>query len=92
MGFPHLLAPHVQWTRAAFLRKWPAATIEGVRNQLWLVTVDNPVKGEIPALSAQLSGTRSAWTGMLVWWWGTKIEQFVPGNIDQLLGMETHWE
>ena len=29
---------------------------------------------------------------MLVWRGGTKIEQFVPGNIDQLLGMETHWE
>jgi hypothetical protein len=74
-----------------YLEEMARATIEGVRNQLWVFTVDNPVRGEITALRSQIAAGRSARTGMLVWRGGLNVQMFVPGTIDNLLANETAW-
>jgi len=75
-----------------YLEEMARATIEGIRNQLWVFTIDNPMRGEVTSLQNMLSGSRSARTGMLVWRGGLKAQQFIPGSIDALLGNDTFWE
>ncbi len=63
------------------------ATIEGVKNQLWLFTKDKFQRGESAALSSVLATTRGDHIGYLVWP-GLEIKQYVPGSIDALLANE----
>ena len=91
-GIPPLARASRAIDTRRYLEEMTRATIEGLRNQLWVFTVDNPMAGEIPALSARLSATRSARTGFLAWRGGLKVNQYVPGSIDSLLAMDAHWE
>jgi hypothetical protein len=91
-GIPPLARASRAIDTRRYLEEMTRATIEGLRNQLWVFTVDNPMAGEIPALSARLAATRSARTGFLAWRGGLKVEQYVPGSIDSLLAMDAHWE
>jgi len=63
------------------------ATIEGVKNQLWLFTKEKFMRGEAAALSEVLGTTRGDHVGYLVWP-GLEVRQYVPGSIDTLLANE----
>ena len=63
------------------------ATIEGIKNQLWLFTKEKFQRGEAKALNEVLANTRGDHLGYLVWP-GLDVKQFVPGSIDTLLGNE----
>lgn len=69
------------------------ATIEGVRNQWWTVTQRGGPPAEIGNLTAAINGSVGARTGMLVWKEyeadGFKVQQHVPGVVDELMGLET---
>jgi hypothetical protein len=91
-GIPPLARAARSIDTRRYLEEMVRATIEGLRNQLWVFTVDNPMSGEVPALSALLASTRAARTGFIAWRGGLKVEQHVPGSIDALLGMDAHWE
>jgi hypothetical protein len=91
-GIPPLARASRAIDTRRYLEEMTRATIEGLRNQLWVFTVDNPMAGEIPALSARLAATRSARTGYLAWRGGLKVAQYVPGSIESLLAMDAHWE
>ena len=53
-GIPPLARASRAIDTRRYLEEMTRATIEGLRNQLWVFTVDNPMAGEIPALSARL--------------------------------------
>lgn len=92
----YALPPLARATRALdsrrYLEDMARATIEGIRNQLWVFTVENPMVGEVPALVNRLTATVSARTGFLVWRSGLEVKQYIPGSVDELLGNETFWE
>jgi len=69
------------------LEEMVLATIEGVKNQLWLFTKDRFAVGEAEALNSVLSETRGDHLGYLIWP-NLTVEQFVPGSIDALLAPE----
>ncbi len=69
------------------LEEMVLATIEGVKNQLWLFTKDKFQRGEAAALREVLRTTRGDHVGHLVWP-GLDVKQFVPGSIDELLANE----
>jgi len=66
------------------LEEMVLATIEGVKNQLWLFTKERFARGEAEALNSVLSETRGDHLGYLIWP-DLKVQQFVPGSIDALL-------
>ena len=63
------------------------ATIEGVKNQLWLFTKEKFQRGEAAALNEVLANSRGDHLGYLVWP-DLDVKQFVPASIDALLGNE----
>lgn len=69
------------------------ATIEGVRNQLWVVSQRGGPPDEIARLTGIINGSVGARTGLLVVKEyepdGFKINQYVPGVVDELMGLET---
>ena len=69
------------------LEEMVLATIEGVKNQLWLFTKERFARGEAEALNSVLSETRGDHLGYLIWP-DLEVRQFVPGSIDQLLAPE----
>lgn len=73
-----------------FLEEMTRATIEGVRNQFWVFTLENPRKGEVAHLTSAISGSRGSRTGFLVWSSNLDVKQFIPQSIDQLLANETY--
>lgn len=92
----YAIPPLARATRALdsrrYLEDMARATIEGIRNQLWVFTVENPMSGEVTALVNRLTSTVSARTGFLVWRSGLEVKQYIPGSVDELLGNETNWE
>ena len=73
------------------LEEMVLATIEGVKNQLWLFTKERFARGEAAALDSVLSESRGDHLGYLIWP-DLEVKQFVPGSIDQLLAPEKWFE
>jgi len=69
------------------LEEMVLATIEGVKNQLWLFTKERFARGEAAALDSVLQETRGDHLGYLIWP-DLEVKQFVPGSIDALLAPE----
>lgn len=67
------------------------ALVQGLINQLWVMTVENPMPKELSALKSILSANRAERVGFLLWRAGLKVENYSPQAIEQLLLPEAWW-
>lgn len=67
------------------------ALVQGVVNQLWVMTLENPMPKEIAALKSVLGSNRAERVGFLLWRSGLKVENFSPQAIESLLLPDAWW-
>lgn len=67
------------------------ALVQGVINQLWVMTIDQPLPGEVSKLKAIISANRAERVGFLLWRSGLEVKSFSPESIENLLLPEAWW-
>lgn len=90
-AIPPLMGASRAITTRMVLEEMVRGTIEGIRGQLWVFTLENPRRGEIRKLGELINSHRADRTGWLAWRSGLEVEQHLPGTIDGLLAPETYW-
>jgi hypothetical protein len=67
------------------------ALVQGLINQLWLMTIEDPLPGEVKKLKSVIAANRAERIGFLLWRSGLKVENFAPESIEQLLLPDSWW-
>lgn len=67
------------------------ALVQGVMNQLWVMTIEEPHSGEVKRLKDVISTNRAERVGYLIWRAGLKVDIYSPTAIEQLLLPEAWW-
>ena len=67
------------------------ALIMGVMSQLTVMTIEEPMSGEISRLKEIISANRAERVGFLIWRAGLKVDTYGPEAIEQLLLPEAWW-
>lgn len=67
------------------------ALVQGLINQLWLMTLEDPHPGELSKLRSVISANRAERVGFLMWRAGLKLESFTPEAVEQLLLPDSWW-
>jgi len=67
------------------------ALVQGVMNQLWVLTVEDPQPREISKLKTVIGGNRAERIGFLIWRAGLKVDIYSPNTIEQLLLPDAWW-
>jgi hypothetical protein len=88
-AIPPLVRAQRSISTRMMLEEMIRATIEGVKNQIIIWTIENPQPRETKALEAKLTANRSARVGHLVWRKGLEAKQLIPGSVDALLANDT---
>jgi len=65
--------------------------VQGVMNQLWVMTIEEPHAGEVKRLKEVISAGRAERVGYLIWRAGLKVDVYSPNAIEQLLMPEAWW-
>ena len=67
------------------------ALVQGVMAQLWVMTIDNPISGEVKRLKEVLATNRAERVGFLIWRGGLDVNTYMPQAIQDLLMPELWW-
>lgn len=88
-AIPPLVRAQRSISTRMMLEEMVRATIEGVKNQIILWTLENPGPKELGLLNRKLKENRAARVGHLAWRKGLEANQIIPGSVDELLGNDT---
>ena len=67
------------------------ALVMGVMSQLTVMTLEEPMSGELSRLKQIISANRAERVGFLIWRSGLKVDTYGPESIEQLLMPEAWW-
>lgn len=67
------------------------STIEGVKNQIIVIKLENPTSKEITKMNSLVRENKNERISYIVWRDNLSVEYVLPGKIDELLATET-WE
>ena len=67
------------------------ALVQGIINQLWVMTIENPLPSEVAKLKSVISANRAERVGFLLWRAGLKVDVYGPESIEQLLLPDSWW-
>lgn len=94
----HKMYPYPWLSKAAtpvytrqIIEEMRLALVQGLINQLWVMTIEDPLPGEVGRLKSVISANRAERIGFLLWRAGLKVENFAPESIEQLLLPDSWW-
>lgn len=67
------------------------ALVQGVMNQLWVFTIEEPRAGEVKRFKSVISANRAERVGYIIWRAGLKADIYSPNAIEQLLLPDAWW-
>lgn len=67
------------------------ALVQGMINQLWVMTIDNPAPKEVSRLKSVIATNRAERVGFLLWRSGLDVNVYHPESIEQLLLPDAWW-
>jgi len=95
---PHKVYPYPWVAKGAtpaytrqIIEEMRLALVQGVMNQLWVMTVEEPQPREISKLKSVISANRAERIGFLIWRAGLKVDVYSPNAIEQLLLPDAWW-
>jgi len=94
----HKMYPYPWLARAAtpvytrqVIEEMRLALVQGLINQLWVMTIENPLPGEVSKLKSVIASNRAERVGFLLWRAGLSVENYTPESVESLLLPDSWW-